>query len=143
MFIFEIDFVSANLSEKPALLDLDLQNNPDFSWDETEWQNKLKSKTFVCKQAIFSGTLVGIVAYSIHDKNIEIEKLVVSSSAKGQGVAKFMLSKVIEEQKSNKVKNIFATINKKNIPALNIFSQLGFVKEKSNKLDVVVKKQIL
>lgn len=138
----KVDFVPAGVTEKMALLSVDLQNK-NTAWDELTWQNKLKTSAFVCKQALFSGTLVGAVAYNITNNIIEIEKLFVSSAAKGQGVAKFMLNQVLMEAEKQNIKTIVASVDAKNLPAVNLFMQFGFVKEKEENSMLLIKKQLL
>ena len=135
----KIDFVPAGKTEKMALFSVDSQFD-DF-WSTQDWETNFKNKNFVCKQAIFSGTLVGFVAYSIDDKTAEILKVVVSKSAKNQGVAKFMIDSILNEFEKIGVKRVFVKIDSNNIAALNLFLKFGFDNKKDSKTDVVLLKK--
>lgn len=128
----KLDFLVAGASEKMALLGVDVQNSFDYAWNETTWQNKLKSTNFVCKQAISSGTLVGIIAYSNLNKDVTLEKIVVTKPAKGQGVAKFMLEKVLNELKLAGFKSVKTQIKKDDIAMSNLLLSFGFKQQKLN-----------
>lgn len=135
----ELDMPLARESEIMALCGLDNQQDEFYAaWNVYDWQTKLLQPTFVCKEVIHKGSLIGAIAYTIKKDVVEIARLVVDKRARNQGVAKRLLQIVLNEFKVQSIKEVSVLININNLPAINLFSSIGFdIKNSKNKTDKV------
>ncbi|KAF5438691.1 GNAT family N-acetyltransferase [Pediococcus pentosaceus] len=128
-----IELQPAYKEDLPLLLNL-LQDAKEqmASSHITQWNSYYPNIGVLIKDiedhSLYSTGARNIAAISIdrRGKDWYLHRLMVHSSVKGQGIAKKILSNIIQNGYSNNVDNIWITTNHSNLPMIHILTSLGF-----------------
>jgi ribosomal protein S18 acetylase RimI-like enzyme len=101
-----------------------------FGEDVSEWetyQEFMNADFCIAYGAFDSGKLIGsVVADQSDGDEPEIESLMVLKDYRGRGIAKLMLSKVMEILRARSADEIIIAVKNDNVPAIKLYSDMGF-----------------
>lgn len=125
-----VTLYKASIKDIPILLELEKSvsgtNVYSPMLDENEWKEEFnKGEIYLIKKG---EAVVGNVSYELRpDDSVYISGLVINPSFQGQGIAREVLVKLLEEFKN--IKRIDLVTHPNNHTALNLYQSLGFVIE--------------
>lgn len=120
----------ATVADIPSLIDLEksVAGTKIYSTtlEEDEWKGELqKCRVFLIEK---DGMVVGLLSYEQQSpEHVYLSDLVVSPEFQGQGIARQVLARLLEELKD--IKKIYLTTHPDNQKALRLYQSLGFVIE--------------
>jgi ribosomal protein S18 acetylase RimI-like enzyme len=115
----------------------------DVAYPDSIWQERLRdseSKKSVCLFAKLEGRIVGMVmgGRTDDDKQTHLAHIwgtYVDSKARGKGIGKELMQRVIEELgRDADIKGICVTVNTEQKPAIKLYESLGFKQIKTMRM---------
>ena len=103
-----------------------LSDFDDF-WSPHLLQNELKQKNKIYIVAKKNKNIVGFAGCMINFAEMEIMNLVTKKSERGNGIGNFLLEKLIEIAKNQKIETIFLEVNCVNEIARKLYEKVGFL----------------
>lgn len=100
----------------------------DFSdgWTADMLKSAFESGRFFALGAIENGALIGVITVTSGLDDADIEGVVTASAHRGKGVAKTLLTAVIDLLKADKKERILLEVREGNVPAINLYKSAGF-----------------
>jgi len=74
-----------------------------------------------------SEKIVGYAGIRLENSELFLSKIYVLSSERGNGIGRISIEKIKQSAKSNKINNIYLTVNKENTKAIAAYQKLGFL----------------
>jgi ribosomal protein S18 acetylase RimI-like enzyme len=100
---------------------------------DLEWASRLepsvKTKHLIPFVATHNGVPAGLAFVLVHgenDKTACIYQMWVSSSERGQGIGKSLMSNIISWAKKSNLQNILLSVTTTNTPAISLYTSVGF-----------------
>lgn len=87
---------------------------------------KLIKDGAIFKLATDNDEPIGFIEYKLEDNRVFLSKLYVRKDLRHTGIGKFMFDDCIKYAKDNNAMSIYLTVNKGNIPTIEIYKHLGF-----------------
>ena len=87
---------------------------------------KLMEESAIFKIVKKDNQIVGFIEYIKEDNKLFLSKLYVEKNNRGLGIGKLMFNDCLEYAKINNLNTIYLTVNKYNMPSINIYKNLGF-----------------
>lgn len=83
--------------------------------------------------------LIGIMNVSKINKNAEIFIMIGEKEFRGKGIGKLALRYLVDVAKKNKINNLYLSVKKTNLKAINLYKQIGFkIVGKNSEVDMVL-----
>ncbi len=127
MKIFNINLTNIN-SFINQLIDLEMKS---FStpWSKQAFYDSLNNSNFLCFGALTeSKQLMAYVSLYKISNQIFINNIAVFDEFKQQGVASALLKHLVENAKSDLAEFITLEVRESNLPAINLYKKMGFIK---------------
>ncbi len=99
-----------------------------LSWSVEQYQDIMKQDSFRIMGVFSANKLAGYISFYSTLDEAEILNLAVDPCSRKSGFGKALTAEAIKTCKINQVKNIFLEVRPSNIPALSIYTSLGFEK---------------
>ncbi len=106
---------------------LSIEKESEFSpWSRKNFVESLKY-TKNRTQIVFLNEVVGYCVSSFVEDELNIEKLVVKSNMRRKGIGRLLLTNMIIFCTDNNLSKVFLEVRENNVPAVALYSSLGFV----------------
>lgn len=92
----------------------------------TEAIKDLINKGAIFKLAMNNNEPIGFIEYVLEENKVFLSKLYVRKDLRHKGVGKMMLEDCIRFAKQNNRNSIYLTVNKGNVPSINVYNHIGF-----------------
>jgi ribosomal-protein-alanine N-acetyltransferase len=117
----------AKMSDLAPILAIE---NQAFShpWSETailEELNRNPATLYVLKREK-GGSILGYLCYWSAAGEIQLLTIAVHPDHRRRGLARFMMESLVQEARLQTAENIFLEVRPSNLPAINLYSHLGF-----------------
>ncbi|MCA1742575.1 MAG: ribosomal protein S18-alanine N-acetyltransferase [Desulfovibrionales bacterium] len=95
-------------------------------WSVDQYQKFLKQDSFRVFGVFSANKLAGYISFYYTLDEAEIVNLAVNPCNRRSGIGKALIAEAIKNCQINQVQNIFLEVRPSNIPALSIYTSLGF-----------------
>ena len=103
-----------------------LQTEFDEFWTPSILKSELESLNSEYVVAVENDNIVGFAGIIITPDDTQITNIVTKKSKRQKGIGKQLLEKLIDMTKKHNKNSISLEVNEKNIPAINLYKNLGF-----------------
>jgi len=109
----------------PAILEIE-DDSFGMPWSEDGFLRALDNPGTIAYVALIDGTVVGYVMALRADDQAEVLKLAVRGDVRGQGIARVLNARCIEELKTLGCRELFLEVRRSNHAAISLYDGFGF-----------------
>lgn len=95
------------------------------AWDKEMFYSEINHDSYVLVNNIYDEIIGYLCGWRIIDEYL-INNLAIDIPYRRKGLGEFLLADIISKQIQNNVLNFFLEVRKSNLPAINLYSKLGF-----------------
>lgn len=98
-------------------------------WSEGNFKALLDKETYFYLVALSEGIPVGICGMIMVCGEGDIDKVLVESGHRGQGIGKVLLQELLQQGQQQGITDFTLEVRVSNAPAIRLYEQVGFVSE--------------
>ena len=100
----------------------------DNFWNETTFENELKSSNSYYIVAKIENEIVGFVGMKIVLNEADIMNIVTKKDKRNLGIGTKLLQELLKTAKEKNISKLTLEVNENNLPAIHVYEKLGFKK---------------
>ena len=100
----------------------------DNFWNETTFENELKSSHSYYIVAKIENEIVGFVGMKIVLNEADIMNIVTKKDKRNLGIGTKLLQELLKTAKEKNISKLTLEVNENNLPAIHVYEKLGFKK---------------
>ena len=117
------------LTEKDVeeIVKIESENFSD-GWNKDMLVSAFETGRFNCLALKVDGQIVGLITYSLSFDTADIEGVVTIKEHRGKGYGKLLVNDALSKIKGDGKEKVFLEVRESNIPAIALYSSVGFNK---------------